>query len=30
MDDLDKPGLESLKEFNLWLRDRINARLKDI
>jgi hypothetical protein len=28
LDDLDKPGVEALKEFNLWLRDRINARLK--
>lgn len=30
LDDLDKPGLEKLREFNLWLRDRINARLKTI
>lgn len=28
LDAIDKPGLEDLKEFNLWLRDRINARLK--
>jgi hypothetical protein len=30
LDDLDKQGLETLKEFNLWLRDRINARIKDL
>lgn len=30
LDDLDKPGLEKLRDFNLWLRDRINARLKSI
>lgn len=29
LDDLDKPGLEDLKEFNLWLRDKLNARLKN-
>lgn len=28
LDDLDKPGLEQMKEFQAWLRDRINARLK--
>ena len=28
LDALDKPGLERLKNFNLWLRDRINNRLK--
>lgn len=28
LDDLDKPGLEEMKEFQAWLRDRINARLK--
>lgn len=28
LDDLDKPGLDTLKEFNLWFRDRLNARLK--
>lgn len=28
LDDLDKKGIEELREFNLWLRDRINARLK--
>jgi ribosomal protein S30 len=27
---LDKKGLETIKEFNLWLRDRLNARLKDL
>lgn len=29
LDDLDKPGLEALKEFNLWFRDRLTARLKN-
>ena len=28
LDDLDKTGLEEMKEFQGWLRDRINARLK--
>jgi len=28
LDDLDTPGLEEMKEFQGWLRDRINARLK--
>ena len=28
MDDLDKRGLEVLREFNLWMRDQINNRLK--
>lgn len=26
LDALDKPGLAKLRDFNLWLRDRINAR----
>jgi hypothetical protein len=26
LDALDKPGLEKVREFNLWLRDRLNAR----
>lgn len=28
LDDLDKPGLDDLKEFLAWMRDRINARLR--
>lgn len=28
LDDLDKPGLQKLQEFNLGVRDRIKARLK--
>jgi hypothetical protein len=28
LDHLDKTGLAELKEFHLWLRDRLNARLK--
>jgi hypothetical protein len=28
LEDLDKPGLEEMKEFQGWLRDRINNRLK--
>lgn len=30
LDHLDQPGLEKMKEFQGWLRDRINARLKEI
>ena len=30
LDDLDHPGLAAMKEFNAWLRDRINARLKAV
>jgi hypothetical protein len=30
LDHLDKKGLEEMKEFQGWLRDRINARLKNI
>jgi hypothetical protein len=30
LDDLDKPGLEALREFNLWMRDRITVRLKTL
>ncbi len=28
LDDLDKPGLQQLQDFNLGVRDRIKARLK--
>ena len=28
LDDLDKQGLETLKEFLATARDRVNARLK--
>ena len=28
LDALDKPGLAKVREFNLWMRDRINARSK--
>jgi len=30
LDALDKKGLEEMKEFQGWLRDRINARLNNI
>ena len=30
MDHLDQPALTELKEFTLWLRDRINARLQTV
>lgn len=30
LDHLDKAGLEQMKEFQGWLRDRINARLKTL
>lgn len=30
LDHLDKKGLEEMKEFQGWLRDRINARLKTL
>ncbi len=30
LDDLDAAGMEEMKTFNLWLRDRINARLKTL
>jgi hypothetical protein len=30
LDHLDKKGLEEMKEFQGWLRDRLNARLKNL
>jgi hypothetical protein len=30
LDHLDQKGLEEMKEFQGWLRDRINARLKSL
>jgi hypothetical protein len=30
LDWLDKKGLEELKEFQGWLRDRLNARLRTL
>ena len=30
LDDLDKKGLEEMKEFQGWLRDRINNRLRTL
>ena len=30
LDDLDAAGLDEMKTFSLWLRDRINARLKTL
>lgn len=28
LDALDQPGLQKIREFNLWLRDRLKARIK--